>query len=61
MARRPIIEPEAQRAAYYITKSQWTELYRDLYLQTHGEECGQEWLTDAQQRLRILKINGISK
>ena len=46
-----------------ISKTAWMDLYYDLYAQTHGEaEATQEAvIADAENRLRILKLNGIRR
>lgn len=55
----PIIEHYLINSANNITKAQWIELYRDLYIQTHGgypETAHTEaWLEDAQQRQEVLE------
>lgn len=43
-----------------ISKGAWMDLYVDLYCQCFGEEKSEEEiLDDAENRLRILKANGI--
>jgi hypothetical protein len=54
---------DAQRRYAAISKAQWAELYRDLYIQTHGEEpeaFRSYWLSDAEARLETLKANGLA-
>jgi hypothetical protein len=49
--------------AYAISKTAWMDLYYDLYLQTHGEDVTTQEavVADAEDRLRILKSNGIRR
>ena len=51
------IEDEGRRIAASISKASWVELYRDLYLQTHGEDTGADWVDDAKKRAEILALN----
>jgi hypothetical protein len=54
--RRADIGEEVQARAYKIPKSDWQEMYFDIYRQTHGEECTDEQIMqDAEKRRAILK------
>lgn len=46
-----------------ISKTAWMDLYYDLYMQTHGEDVTtpEVVIEDAEDRLRILKRNGIRR
>lgn len=55
----PAIEPEMWGRFTSISKAMWASLYRDLYLQTHGEDTGTAWMDDAEHRAELLKLNGV--
>ena len=43
-----------------LSKSDWMDVFCDLYRQTHGEQSTPEqMLADAERRLMILKANGV--
>lgn len=43
-----------------ISKNSWMDLYADLYRQVFGEEApAEDILADAENRLRILRENGL--
>jgi hypothetical protein len=57
--KRPAdIQDEAVRAAAFkLSKSDWTDLYFDLYRQCFGETCAEaEIMQDATRRMKILKL-----
>lgn len=58
MKRRAAIQDqEVYWEAFGISKADWTELYFDLYRQTHGETVSeQEIIEDAKHRLSALKL-----
>jgi hypothetical protein len=54
--RQADISNEVQGRAYKIPKSDWQEMYFDLYRQTHGEDrTDQDVMQDAEKRRGILK------
>jgi hypothetical protein len=54
--RIPSVPCEQRGRAERPSKSDWIELYRDLYVQTHGEDAAESaWLDDAERRLSLLR------
>jgi hypothetical protein len=54
--RSPEIAPELRGRYAKISKSDWADLYTDLYRQTFGEnESDEAIMQDAEKRLSILK------
>lgn len=56
--KRPadIADPVVAAEAFKLSKSDWTDLFFDLYRQTFGEDASErEVMDDARRRLDILK------
>jgi len=50
-----IADPKVWVQAWRVSKASWTDLYFDLYRQTHGEGASeQEIMQDARRRLKAL-------
>lgn len=50
------VDSKVRARAHKIPKSEWTEMYFDLYRQVFGETCtDEEIMKDAEKRREILK------